>query len=74
MPHKFIPIHHHVVKRYSQARGCYDEPLLPRLRSKHHDTYAVGFKSRLTSRDDDFYPDVETTPIGFTRDLTRTKR
>ena len=74
MPHKFIPIHHHVVKRYSQARGCYDEPLLPRLRSKHHDTYAVGFKSRLTSRDDDFYPDVETTPIGFTRGLTRTKR
>jgi hypothetical protein len=74
MAQKPVPIHHHVIKRYSQSRGCYDEPLLPRLRSKQHDTYAVGFKSRITSSDDDFYPDIEGTPIGFTRGLTRPRR
>lgn len=70
---KHTPIHHRVIKQYSSPRGSYDQPLLVRLRTQHHNTYAVGFKERITASDDDFYPEVETTPIGFVRGLTRTK-
>lgn len=74
MSNKFHPIHHRVVKSYSTPRGSYDEPLLVRLRSRYYNTHAVGFRERIVSSDDDFYPEVETQPIGFTRGLTRIKR
>jgi hypothetical protein len=62
---KHTPIYRHIVKSYPSPRGSYDEPLLHCLRSKYHKTHAVGFKERLVASDDDFYPEVETTPIGF---------
>lgn len=70
---KHIPIHRPAVKRYSSPRGSYDEPLLVRLRSKYHNTHAVGFRERIVAsgiEEDDYQ---EPWPIGFTGGLTRTK-
>jgi len=61
---KDIPIRNDIIKKYSQPRGAYIEPLLPRLRKDYCDTYAVGFNHKLIASDDDFYSD---TPIGFVR-------
>jgi hypothetical protein len=79
MAQKPVPIHHHVVKRYSQSRGCYDEPLLPCLRKQHHDTlrdtdvYVVGFKAPIVAYPDDCDYEIERPTYGFTRGLTRPK-
>jgi hypothetical protein len=71
---KHIPIHHRVIKQYSSPRGSYDQPLLVRLRTQHHNTYAVGFKERIVAYDG-IEEEIENWPIGygFTGGLTRTK-
>jgi hypothetical protein len=66
MKQKMTPVRQSIIKHYSQPRGAWNEPLIPRLRkAEQKDIYAVGFHSELISSDDSFYPDIDDRPMGF---------